>query len=479
MLVFDVGANNGDKAAAMRGTGARLVCFEPQPHCAAKLRQRFSGDASVAIEECALGRAPGAARMSICDAADTISTLSDEWKTGRFRDFRWDREVEVRIDTLDAAIARHGVPDYVKVDVEGFEVEVLHGLSRPLPLLSFEFTREFEARAVECVRRLQSIGFGAFNISYGETHRFAVDEWVDAEGLVAALPRGRHKLAWGDIHAAQVAPPPELLRLVTRDHEGAEDTLAALRRAGLSFPGVPLRLHLGCGQQILDDYVNIDHPSDRHNVMQVRPDHEADITALAFPDGSVDEVRLHHVFEHFNRVVALGMLVRWHGWLREGGTLLIEAPDFLATAGAALAESGARRVALIRHLEGDQAADWAYHVGQWYPERFERTLAALGFGEVTTACASTAQWHDPPLHNVTARAVKTASLPRAELVARAEALLLESTVAAAERPTWEVWRGQLRSFLAFEPPPAPPVAHAPLAKPGLVRRVLGALVRRG
>jgi hypothetical protein len=263
-------------------------------------------------------------------------------------------------------------------------------------------------------------------------------------------------------------------------------TLAALRSAGHAVPGAPLRLHLGCGQSLMDGYVNIDHPADRHNVMQVRPDHEADITALSFPDGSVDEVRLHHVFEHFNRVVALGMLIRWHGWLRMGGTLLIETPDFEATARAALQETGGRRVALLRHLEGDQAADWAYHVGQWYPERFARTLAAFGFGQVSTVTSSTEQWHEPPLYNVTATATKTEELPRAELVARAEALLLESTVAVAERPTWEVWRVQLRRFLEEGVAPGAPVAHAPLAsrtgaapaKPPLPQRVLRAVRRR-
>ena len=46
----------------------------------------------------------------------------------------------VPVTTLDALIERHGVPSFVKVDAEGFEEEVLQGLSRSIKALSFEFT---------------------------------------------------------------------------------------------------------------------------------------------------------------------------------------------------------------------------------------------------------------------------------------------------------------------------------------------------
>jgi len=199
--------------------------------------------------------------------------------------------------------------------------------------------------------------------------------------------------------------------------------------------------------------------------MVVRPDFEADVTALRFPPGSVAEVRLHHVFEHFNRIVALGLLIRWHEWLRPGGVLLIETHDFLATAEAALRSSGRSRVGLVRHLEGDHSDDWAYHVGQWYPERFERTLSALGFDAVSTERHSTAEWHDPPLHNVVAHAVKLNDVPQAELLRRADVLLRESVVAESEVATWAKWCEQLREFIRGGAAGSP-AAHAALPAPG-------------
>ncbi len=89
-----------------------------------------------------------------------------------------------------------------------------------------------------------------------------------------------------------------------------------------------LKLHLGCGEEYLDGYVNIDYPASEHSVMRVKADRYADIRTLTYPDNSVDEIRMHHMFEHFERGEALQLLLRWRRWLKPGGILLIETPDF-------------------------------------------------------------------------------------------------------------------------------------------------------
>jgi FkbM family methyltransferase len=465
-LVFDVGANIGAKAAELRARGAQIVCFEPQPDCVERLRERFAGDGGVQIVGKALGRARGSGELFVCDSANQISTLSRDWQQGRFKEFAWSRSLTAEIDTLDAAIAQFGAPDYCKIDVEGFEVDVLAGLSAPVALLSFEFCKEFPEKTAACLDRLRSIGFTRFNVSYGETRRFKLADWCGPEELLADLHANRHPLAWGDIFAAPALPNEALLQSLLDSYvksEGAGD-LRRLSIMGLAYPAVPLRLHIGCGESILPEYVNIDFPSDRHNVMQTRPDYEADVTQLEFPDASVDEVRLHHVFEHFNRVVALGLLIRWQAWLSIGGRIRIETPDFLATAALALKHDGSARMALIRHLEGDQAADWGYHVGQWYPERFERTFKALGFSNIVIEQASTAGWHQPPLFNVTASATKLAAVAIENQLAKADALLWESAVHELERSTWEVWRSQLRAFLGGGTGSGGPVVHSALSR---------------
>lgn len=234
-----------------------------------------------------------------------------------------------------------------------------------------------------------------------------------------------------------------------------QDALAALNQAGLNRPGHPLRLHLGCGENHLDGYINVDYPPDRHAVMTPRADIFADIKQLHFPDNCLDEIRLHHVFEHFNRVEALGLLIRWHRWLRVGGVLHIETPDLAGSAKTILdTVPFKQKCAAVRHLAGDQTETWAYHVDHWFPERFHATFTHMGFGEPKLR---TGTWNKPPfLANVTAIGVKTTDLPTVKLLQAADELLWLSTVATSELPTYEVWKRQLRNFLAYRPVhPAP------------------------
>ncbi|WP_315831424.1 glycosyltransferase [Bradyrhizobium prioriisuperbiae] len=219
-----------------------------------------------------------------------------------------------------------------------------------------------------------------------------------------------------------------------------------------------LRLHLGCGGVYLDGYVNVDFPQSEHNVMTVKPDVFCDLTEIDLPEQSVEEVRLHHVFEHLNRAVALASVIKWHRWLRVGGKLHVETPDFEASVRDFLNADDIRtKMRAIRHLEGDQADGWAYHVGQWFPERFERTFKQFGFDQ--TEIRREDSGHTPPLRNVVAIGTKTVSRSAREQYEAGCELLRDTMVADEEAPTWEVWKKQLAGVLGAEAVPVPTRFH--------------------
>jgi len=204
-LAFDIGANIGDRTAIFLALGARVVAVDPQPICRAALVRRFRRDARVTVEAVALGRAPGEATLHMC-GAHTLATLSSEWiqevqRTGRLR-HRWRRQVRVPVRTLDQLIGAHGLPRFCKIDVEGFEVEVLAGLTRPIPALSFEFTPEFIGNALACARRLLEIDAYRFNFSPGDSMELALPEWAGLDALAAHLSTYRPPTDMGDVYAA-------------------------------------------------------------------------------------------------------------------------------------------------------------------------------------------------------------------------------------------------------------------------------------
>ena len=209
-LCFDVGAHAGNRVRCWRRLGARVVAIEPQPDFVRLLRMLHRSDPDVVIEASAVGRAPGVAKLLVSEATPTVSTLSRAWveqaRAGRgFERVRWDAEVEVPVTTLDHLVERHGVPAFVKIDVEGFEAEVLGGLSVPVQALSFEYLASAKDVALACVDRLSALGTYRYRWSVGESHRLAEGSWLDAREIRDVLLAMTAEAGSGDVYA-RLAP---------------------------------------------------------------------------------------------------------------------------------------------------------------------------------------------------------------------------------------------------------------------------------
>ena len=190
-LVFDVGANMGNRTKVFHKLGAFVVAIEPQMECADFLQSVFQGRDNIHLVRKALGASPGEAEMLIC-TANTISSLSSDWihavkQSGRFTEYEWNRKQIVSMDTLDNLIVEFGNPAFVKIDVEGFEDQVIAGLSTPVGFISIEFVPEYRENADKCLRHLRAIGEPRFNISLGESMQFNSPEWASEEEIIRGL----------------------------------------------------------------------------------------------------------------------------------------------------------------------------------------------------------------------------------------------------------------------------------------------------
>ena len=173
-----------------------------------------------------------------------------------------------------------------------------------------------------------------------------------------------------------------------------------------------MKLHLGCGQVYLKGYVNIDYPSSEHTVQhQSVADRLADISQLTFPLSSVEEVRLHHVFEHFRRPQISAMVACWNSWMVNDGVLHIEVPDLgrIARVFANPFSSIEARAVAERHLFGSHEAAWAAHYEGYDEKLMNFLLSTFGF-QVTKI----KRWRWRGTHNIHVFAKKVAPLESKE-----------------------------------------------------------------
>jgi FkbM family methyltransferase len=205
-LVFDIGAHVGDRVAAFRRLRARVVAVEPQPALGRALGLIYGHDRQVIVERMAVGREAGTIKLKLNIDNPTVTTASDRFidaatRAAGWEGQSWSRSLDVPVTTIDRLILRHGIPAFVKIDVEGFEAEALAGLSKPVKALSFEFTTIQRDVAIAAIDRCVALGYARFNAALGESQALVHGAWLDANEIarwVLELPVAANS---GDVYA--------------------------------------------------------------------------------------------------------------------------------------------------------------------------------------------------------------------------------------------------------------------------------------
>jgi FkbM family methyltransferase len=207
-LVFDVGAHVGAFSEALASVGTRVVALEPNMDCAQLLKLMYANK-NILVIQAAAGARNGISTLNVSDDWTCTCTLSIDWMARmqaideRYKR-NWLHQTAVPVFTLDTLMEHFGEPYYIKVDVEGYELEVLRGLSKQPPLLSFEFHKTFIEAALQCLNLplfAQGSMFNAvMNPAWGYPSHFKFGDWLEKEEMRRILTQLPGADDQGDIY---------------------------------------------------------------------------------------------------------------------------------------------------------------------------------------------------------------------------------------------------------------------------------------
>jgi FkbM family methyltransferase len=185
-LCFDIGANMGNRIEPLLEIGAKIVAVEPQKICYTFLQKKFGNKIEIITK--GLGDSEGFEKFYVSNA-NTLSSFSADWinavKLNRFKKNNWNKVVKIEITTLDNLIEKYGIPKFIKIDVEGYELNVLNGLTKAINLICYEYTvPEQTEKLIHCLERIeQNYSKIECNYSIGESMKFALQKWLSKEEM--------------------------------------------------------------------------------------------------------------------------------------------------------------------------------------------------------------------------------------------------------------------------------------------------------
>ncbi len=194
-LVYDIGANKGNKVKSFLKMGFRVIALEPEKKALSTLHWRFGNNNKVTIVEQGVSDAEGTLDMHIADSRSGLNTLSDKWVSTleTEKGNRWQKKhafknsYKVAVTTLDHLFAIYGSPYFIKIDVEGYENKVIKGMSQLPAFMSFETNLpEFLQETNECVQHLTKLS-SKIIFNYSLADKLASEKWLTADEMIKII----------------------------------------------------------------------------------------------------------------------------------------------------------------------------------------------------------------------------------------------------------------------------------------------------
>lgn len=204
-IVFDIGANLGNRTEVFLKIGAKVLCVEPNIRLVKKLINKFGF--KIIVEQAGVGAKPELLNLNV-GTSSTISSFSEHFISiagkDRFSEFSWNDKILCRIITLDKLIEKYGKPSFIKIDIEGYEIEALKGLSTSIDCISIEYNvPDFIDQLNKCVKQFHYLNENCtFNYSIADSMIFELNENMNYESFLKFINSKKFiDSSWGDVYA--------------------------------------------------------------------------------------------------------------------------------------------------------------------------------------------------------------------------------------------------------------------------------------
>jgi FkbM family methyltransferase len=201
--VFDIGANKGQYTRVFRKLDCWVTAVEPVDNVREILIKTFYNDKFTNIYSYVIGGKgtwdkPIKKSFYIGNYTENSTLIKNN--SPSFRDIKYNKKIEVLMISLKSLIEYEGTPDYIKIDTEGYEYQVLSTLNKPIKLISFEFSGDFN-KLIKCMDKINNLGDYEFNFESGDCNRWLIlnDEWLSRGEIIKIFTQ--LKLNMGDVFA--------------------------------------------------------------------------------------------------------------------------------------------------------------------------------------------------------------------------------------------------------------------------------------
>jgi FkbM family methyltransferase len=204
MLLFDIGANIG-KWTLQNLNNNTIVAVEASPKTYRELVKNVTGKNVIALNYAVSNTLSDTVKFYESQS-NTLSSLDKRWLEDPRSRFGVNSsinpyiEIDVKTISLDTLIANYGMPDILKVDVEGGENIVLKSLTQRAKLLCFEWASEWNPETFECIDHLASLGYTQFHVQNEDAYTYRTNQFEHTvESLKSFLSNTIPKVHWGMI----------------------------------------------------------------------------------------------------------------------------------------------------------------------------------------------------------------------------------------------------------------------------------------